>query len=115
MNSNSPIVVVSLPVVSSEDSPTPLVVRLLSYVGGRTMSSFPMLPIERLAVAGRFLGHLSHSLSSMQDNDDVGASKRYHQWDGKITADLRHFVKYVTDDRKKSMIKSVIQTLNSYP
>jgi len=118
MNSNSnptmpPVVVVPLPVVSSEDSPTPLVVRLLGWVGGRTMSSFPMLPIEGLADAGRFLGNLSHSLSSMQDNNDIDASKRYHQWDGKNTADLKDFVKYVTDDRKQSMIESVIQTFQT--
>ena len=108
-----PVAVVSLPVHSSEDSPTPLVLRLLGWVGGRTMSSFQMLPIESLADSGRFLGGLSVALSSLPGADQLDASKRYHQWDGKNTADLRDFVKYVTDDRKRSIVESVIDAFQT--
>mmetsp|Transcript_27678 Transcript_27678/g.60951 ORF Transcript_27678/g.60951 Transcript_27678/m.60951 type:complete len:442 (-) Transcript_27678:55-1380(-) len=106
--SSTPVVVVSLPVHSKEDSPTPLVLRLLGWVNGRPMSDFQMLPIECLADAGRFLGNLSVALSSLPDVDQLDAAKRYHQWDGKNTVDLRDFVKYVTDDRRRSIVESVI-------
>ena len=108
-----PVAVVSLPVHSSEDSPTPLVVRLLGWVGGRPMSSFQMLPIEGLADAGRFLGGLSVALSSLPNADRLDAAKRYHQWDGKNTADLRNFVKYVNDDRKRSIVESIIDAFQT--
>ena len=108
-----PVAVVSLPVHSSEDSPTPLVVRLLGWVGGRPMSSFQMLPIEAMADAGRFLGGLSVALSSLPNADRLDAAKRYHQWDGKNTADLRDFVKYVIDNRKRSIVESIIDAFQT--
>jgi hypothetical protein len=73
-------VVATLSVVSSEHSPTPLIVRLLGWVEGTPMSSFPMLPIEGIADSGRFLGNLSHALSTLPNSDQLLASKRYHQW-----------------------------------
>lgn len=106
--SSTPVVVVSLPVHSKDNSPTPLVLRLLGWVNGRPMSDFHMLPIESLADAGQFLGNLSVALSSLPDVDQLDAAKRYHQWDGKNTADLRDFVKYVTDDRRRLIVESVI-------
>jgi len=104
----TPVAVVSLPVHSKEDSPTPLVLRLLGWVDGRTMSSYKMLPIECLADAGRFLGRLGVAFSSLPDAGSLEAARRYHQWDGKNTADLRDFVRYVTDDRRRSIVESVI-------
>ena len=82
----SPVAFVSssLPVVSSEESPTLLVVRLLSWVDGKPMSSSPILPIELLADAGRFLGRLGKALSSLPDRDHLIASQRYHQWYVKV-------------------------------
>lgn len=109
-STSTPVAVVSFPVHSKDDSPTPLVLRLLGWVNGRPMSDYQMLPIESLADAGRFLGNLSVALSSLPGTDQLDAAKRYHQWDGKNTADLRDFVKYVTNDRRRSMVESVIET-----
>mmetsp|Transcript_16514 Transcript_16514/g.30688 ORF Transcript_16514/g.30688 Transcript_16514/m.30688 type:complete len:443 (+) Transcript_16514:275-1603(+) len=103
----TPVAIHSLPVVSKEHSPCQLVVRLLKWVPGRPMSSFSMLPIEALADAGRFLGKLSVCLSSLP-SDELEAAKRYHQWDGKNTLDLKDFIKYIKDDRKRSMVNSVL-------
>jgi Ser/Thr protein kinase RdoA (MazF antagonist) len=108
----TPAVVCSLPVVVKDHSPTDLVVRLLGWVPGRPMSTFPMLPLEALADAGRFLGRLSLCLSSLP-TDELAAARRYHQWDGKNTADLKDFVQYVTDERKRSMVVSVVETFQT--
>ena len=106
----TPVAVVSLPVHSQEDSPTPLVLRLLGWVDGRPMSDYKMLPIECLADAGRFLGRLGVAITSLPNSDQLEAAKRYHQWDGKNTADLKDFVKYVTNDHRRAIVESVIET-----
>lgn len=112
-SSTTPVVVVSLPVHSKEDSPTPLVLRLLGWVEGRPMSDYKMLPIESLADSGRFLGRLGTALQSLPDVHTLEAAKRYHQWDGKNTADLKDFVCHVTDDRRRSIVESVIESFQT--
>ena len=109
----TPVAVVSLPVHSKEDSPTPLVLRLLGWVAGRPMSACKMLPIEALADAGRFLGRLGKAFTELPDADALAAAKRYHQWDGKNTTDLKDFVQYVTDDTRRSMVESVISSFQT--
>lgn len=52
----SPVVVGSLPVVSSDHSPRDLVIRVLTWVEGKPMSSVKVYSLEVLADAGRFLG-----------------------------------------------------------
>jgi len=96
-----------MPVHSKDDSPCDLVLRLFSWVPGRTMDSVKMLPLEALADAGRFLGKLTGALSDI-DTAKLAACKRYHQWDGKNTRDLKDFVQYVDDPTRKSMVESVI-------
>lgn len=98
-----------MPVSSKDDSPCDLVLRLFSWVPGRTMNSVQMLPLEALADAGRFLGNLSKTLSAI-DTSKLTACKRYHQWDGKNTRDLKDFVQYVDDPTRKSMVESLIAT-----
>jgi Ser/Thr protein kinase RdoA (MazF antagonist) len=111
-DSPTPASVHSLPVVSAEHSPCELVVRLLAWVPGRTMESFKTLPLETLADAGRFLGKLSHTLSSLE-SDEFVAAKRYHQWDGKNTQDLKNFVDCIKDPRRRSMVESVVQAFTT--
>lgn len=101
-----PSIVASLPVVSVQHSPRNLVVRLLSWVPGRTMSSLPFLPIESLLDAGRFLGKLDEKLDLM-DPQPFKACKRYHAWDGKNTLDLRNYTHCIDDERRRGMVESV--------
>lgn len=108
LSESANFVVVPLPVHSIEDSPSDLVLRLLAWVPGRPMSSYPMLPIESLADSGKFLGRLGTALASLPESGALEAARRYHQWDGKNTADLKNFVKYVTDARRRSIVESVI-------
>lgn len=104
-----PVSVHEVPVVSKDHGRCKLVLRLLSWVPGRTMDSVKMLPIEALADAGRFLGRLTKSLSTL-GTKELSAARRYHQWDGKNTADLANFVKYIGDKTRRSMVESVIET-----
>jgi Ser/Thr protein kinase RdoA (MazF antagonist) len=97
-----------MPVHSKDHSPCKLLLRLFSWVPGRTMDSVKMLPLEALADAGRFLGRLSQSLSNL-DTKKLAAARRYHQWDGKNTRDLKGFVQYVDDPIRRSMVESVIE------
>lgn len=105
-------IVATLPVVSKEHSPTPLVVRLLGWVPGRPMAAFPLLPIEGLADAGRFLGRLSKALGTLE-LPAIGAAQRYHQWDGKNILDLRGFVDCIDDQTKRDMILSIIEAFQT--
>jgi len=102
----------SLPVVSEDNSPSDLVVRLLGWVGGTPMSSAKLLPLESLADAGRFLGRMSLKLSEL-DASELVAAKRAHQWDGKNTMGLRDFVCYIQDPRRKALVESVLEAFQT--
>lgn len=108
----TPASIHALPVVSEAHSPCQLVVRLLRWVPGRTMASVKMLPLESLADAGKFLGRLSGTLNLLE-TESLTAAKRYHQWDGKKTADLRGFVQYIKDERKREMVNSVLDAFQT--
>jgi Phosphotransferase enzyme family len=124
-----PLCIHLLPVASTLHSPQDLVVRLLSWVPGRTMSSIQTLPIESLADAGRYLGKMDCILDTfnkkqddaVDDNDNNNniivvddslwiPARRFHAWDGKNTLELRKFVHYIKDDQRRAMICSIIDT-----
>ena len=131
-DTNAPVSVHLLPVVSEHRSPQRLAVRLLSWVEGQIMSSPSILPIESLADAGRFLGkidkvldHLSlesiqsaprpSGLESLAGSADVIIDRsvlepagRYHQWDGKNTADLRSFSECIKDEQRRNLVVSIL-------
>lgn len=98
----------NLPVASDEHSPRDLVVRLLGWVDGMPMSSAKVLPLESLAGAGRFLGRMSQKLIEL-DTNELLASKRFHQWDGKNTMELKNFVGCIQDPRRKALVESVLE------
>lgn len=189
----SPALVASLPVTSSKHSPRQLVVRLLTWVSGKPLSSVQVYSLEVLADAGRFLGLIDKTLDNINSNSLAGAlervgssaallsrssfvgrssmmnppppsvrgsfatggrsqsitrqrssdsamdrilaslgmkkkppnsngskgdavldesllvpARRYHQWDGKNTADLRRFVQHIDNTRRRDLVVSVI-------
>jgi len=176
-DTKAPVSIHSLPVVSPEHSPRSLVVRLLYWVEGRLMADTDTLPVEALADAGRYLGHIDKvldeiSISSIQptekgppedsakkeqlsgwvsfqrrpstrsvlvssaqnatnnplvsamklvqemdemedeevelDSSLLEPARRFHQWDGKNTSHLRGFTRYITDQRRRDLVLSVL-------
>ena len=101
----SAISLVSLPVVSARHSPQHLVLRLLSWVPGRPMSSLSFLPLESLLDAGKFLGNLDSKLDLM---DDYKAAHRHHAWDGKNTLDLWSYTHCIADEQRRAIVESVL-------
>lgn len=101
-----------LPVMSSDHSPSKLVVRLLTWVPGVPLSSVPStsLTAESLADAGAYLGKLRCALDGLArtDANAVQASKRYHVWDGRNTLDLTNFTKYIADEDRRGLVHSVL-------
>ena len=106
---NAPMVVKSLPVVSSKDSPKELVIRLLSWVPGSPMSSVKFLPIEALAGAGEFLGKMAVKLDLM-DASSYAAASRFHAWDGKNLVGLKDFTDCIEDEKRRGLVLSVVDT-----
>lgn len=94
----------SLPVVSGPAQD--LVVRLLSWVPGRPMSSVPFLPMESLVDAGRFLGNLDSKLDIMTES--CAAADRHHAWDGKNTLEVREYTKFIPDEQRRGMVESIL-------
>lgn len=139
-NSDSPVSIHALPVLSDAHSPTLLAVRLLTWVEGRPMSDIQLLPLEALGDAGRTLGKIDAALDQtmgpttlyhrvetgpgyascaaagthdhLKDDSLMVPARRYHQWDGKNTADLSKFVHCIADDNRRAMVESVIAAFN---
>ena len=146
-DTNAPVSIHALPVVSEEHSPQKLVVRLLGWVEGTLLSEADPMPVECLADAGRYLGQLDKvldklSLAAIQPaekgppdeqhmKDSVGSwvnfdsqhvpidasilepARRFHQWDGKNTTQLRSFTSCITDERRRLMIASILNEFQS--
>jgi hypothetical protein len=107
-----PVSFQQLPVVSAEHSPCDLALRLLSWLPGRPLSSIPMLPIESLADAGRFLGNMDQQLDQM-DANQYRAAKRFHQWDTKHTLGLRNFTQSISNLHRRQLVESIIDTFQT--
>ena len=103
-----PLAIHSLPVLSDHHSPCRLVVKLLTWVPGRTMASLPSLSIECLRDAGRLLGKTHHALDDMDASQHSTAAQRFHAWDGKNTVQVRNFCSAIDKVKRRSMVESVI-------
>ena len=119
-SSTPPLTVYPLPVVSEKHSPCNLVCRLLTWVPGQPMASVKLLPLETLADAGRFLGRMHQALDTIpaQDSGVNDASllipaRRYHQWDGKNTVDLRSYLSYITNEKRRGLVASVLDAFQT--
>lgn len=111
-NDSLPFTTSSLPVVSEAHSPCPLIVKLLTWVPGRTMSSLKALPIECLMDAGQYLGKMHVALDKM-DSSKHPASQRFHAWDGKNTIQVRDWVSAIDNPKRLAMVESVISSFEN--
>lgn len=50
----------------------------------------------------------AHDISAVLDDSLLIPARRYHQWDGKNTVDLRKFTDYIADERRRHLVLSVI-------
>ncbi len=103
------------PVTSQVDSPKKLALSLLTWVEGKTMSSSPMLPLETLADAGRYLGNVCVALDDLSStNEDARrAADRYHAWDGKNILDIEKFLYCIQNDQRRDLVKSVLSSFKT--
>ena len=51
--------------------------------------------------------------SAVLDDSLLIPAQRYHQWDGKNTADLRKFVDYIEDEKRRSLVLSVLDAFQT--
>jgi hypothetical protein len=90
-----------------------------------------MLPLECLADAGRQLGRIDKALDRLYpvvryptatkqdssadsfDGSLLEAARRFHQWDGKNTAELSKFTHCIVDAKRRLLVESVIDTFCS--
>ena len=103
------------PVTSQSHSPMKLALILLNWVEGSTMSSSPILPIETLADAGRYLGNVCLALDDLTSSNEeaIKAADRYHAWDGKNTLDVEKFVHCIDNEQRRDLVKSVLSAFKS--
>jgi hypothetical protein len=133
----SPVSIHELPVLAPQYSPCKLVVRLMQWVSGRPMNTVKHLPLEALVIAGKVLGKIDRSFdefmgtssSTAQDQNSPKeqtpeasqqilehlhdpsiwkAARRFHQWDGKHTCELRKYVNAIDNEKRRAMVESVI-------
>ncbi len=104
----------SLPVTSKDHSPCDLVLQLLEWVEGTTMSTAASLPIETLVQTGTYLGRVCIALDDLLSSDETGTalktSDRYHAWDGKNTLDLQNFVHCISNLERRALVQNVIES-----
>jgi Ser/Thr protein kinase RdoA (MazF antagonist) len=61
-----------------------------------------------LPLSGSLMAPSTLIQNHLADVSLMSAARRYHQWDGKNTADLRKFVHYISDDNRRAMVESVL-------
>lgn len=44
----------------------------------------------------------------LQDPSVLHAARKYHQWDGKHTADLRKYTSFIKDERRRRLVESIL-------
>jgi hypothetical protein len=93
------------------------------------MADMKLLPLECLADAGRQLGRIDKALDGLYptisyetsptkqdpsadslDGSLLDAARRFHQWDGKNTAELGKFTHCIVDAKRRLLVESVIDT-----
>ena len=124
----------NLPVTSFQHSPKPLVVRLLKYLPGTTLSNLPshLCTMEMLMDAGVYLGKICLALDDLLTNNDTSADNdtfdynnkkndktattsalqkaatRYHAWDGRNSLDLQLYLPYITQTKRRNLVQTVL-------
>lgn len=96
------------------------------------MADKNLLPLECLADAGRLLGKIDKTLdlfnptnpchpntaadktdSDHLDESLLTAARRFHQWDGKNTAQVRGFTHCIANEKRKRLVESVIDAFTA--
>jgi len=93
----------SLPVQSTEHSPYPLTVRLLTYIEGTPMAYKSVTP-ALLNSAGQYLANIDKSLDTFSHPN----ADRFHIWCQENTAELTPFLQYIQTDSRRALVKSVL-------
>lgn len=99
-----------LSVVSADQGPQQLVVRLQSWIYGTPLCDVKYFPIETLLDAGAWLGRMDSAFDELatSDPETLHESKRYFAWDGRNFADARSFIDHIDDNDKKQLVTNVL-------
>jgi Ser/Thr protein kinase RdoA (MazF antagonist) len=65
-----------------------------------------------LPLSGSLMAASSLIQNHLADVSLMSAARRYHQWDGKNTADLRKFVHCIPDENRRAMVESVLDAFD---
>jgi Ser/Thr protein kinase RdoA (MazF antagonist) len=65
-----------------------------------------------LPLSGSLMAASSLIQNHLADVSLMSAARRYHQWDGKNTADLRKYVHCIPDDNRRAMVESVLDAFD---
>jgi Ser/Thr protein kinase RdoA (MazF antagonist) len=66
-----------------------------------------------LPLSGNLMAPSTIIQNHLADVSLMSAARRYHQWDGKNTADLRKFVHCISDGNRRAMVESVIDAFET--
>ena len=99
-----------LSVVSADQGPHQLVVRLQSWINGTPLCDVKYFPIETLLDAGAWLGRTDSAFDELaaSDPETLHESKRYFAWDGRNLLDARSFIEHIDDADRRKLATSVL-------